>query len=352
MPTSAADLGNDWLDGTGRLTPERLDRIFAIAARDAEVKPLLDEALARMGRGSRETLRSRFTLCAEGDAPGLAGKTFMRQEQLVVAKGEGWAAEVQKATHTDDLMDARVTDGVDYAVVERWVIPRICMQPQLPLGGAVEALVHELTHALKRDPRRYPVDLATPTDEAHFQIATVQLPGDEVDAYATASRARVRLDGGTAGVLPPLRPSFDAQGRLIGSRESLARAIVASAPQGLGYGDGMLRHALAEARAAESSTLESKRRLLATFADLRHDEQAQLVKIIATMTANVGIHETNIGIAQQRRDAALEAKFKKARDDEKKKLDETKALLAASQASEQRVRAEIPQLEARIAKLR
>lgn len=316
------------------------------------MKPLLDEAVARMGRGSRDALRARFTLCAEGDAPGLAGKTFMRQEQLVVAKGEGWAAEVQKAAHSDDLMDARVTDGVDYAVVERWVIPRICMQPALPLGGAVEALVHELTHALKRDPRRYPFDLTAQTDDVRYQLASVQLPGDEVDAYVAASRARVRLDGNNTGVLPPLRSSFDAQGRFVGSREGLAKAVVSAAPQGLGYGQGMLRNALAEARGAEISTLDSKRRLLATFADLRHDEQNQLTKIAATIASNVGIHESNIGIAQQRKDAALEAKFKKARDDEKRKLDDTKAQLAASQASEQRIRAEIPQLEARIAKLR
>ena len=166
----------------------------------------------------------------------------------------------------------------------------------MPVRAAYEALVHELTHALHRDPRAQPFDLASPADEARYALAVVQLPGDEVDAYATAARARARVDGGTGGLLPPLRTAFDAGGKLLASREALGRAVVAPPPAGLGYSEGMLlRSALSVARATEARTIDSKRRLLTTYADLRHAEQEALAKNVDLVAGNAGIREKNIG---------------------------------------------------------
>ena len=275
LPSS---LDADWLDGTSELTPERFERALAVVSRVPEGKELVDRAVARLGHGDRDALRARFSVCAPSDAPGLGGKTFLAGETQFVTRGDDYAEQLAARTHGPDLLDARVAEGPYYATIERWLVPRVCVHAGLPLRGAAEAFAHELEHAVFRDPRVVPMDPATAPDEITYAVAYVQVPGDEVDAYSVASRVRIAIDGNRSGIAYPLLHVLDRTGNPTVPREDLARIIVDPPPGGLGYGQGVLEGALANAKDAEARLLAGKRALLVAYAASREALAKELAR--------------------------------------------------------------------------
>lgn len=345
----------DWLDGDGRLTLPRFERVLTMGQRDPEVAALFAESVARLGRGRVAELFDRFSVCTPEQAQGLAGKTFLRTEVAVFSRTPEMEAAAREQTRGPDLLGVRVVDTPDYLVVRRWVAPRICLVPGISLAGAYEALVHELVHALRRDPfaAEQAADLTAPgLDEGTFSIARVQSPGDEVDAYVAASRARARLEGTNGVLLGPLQPLFDPSGVLRAPRDVLARTILAPAPTGLGYASGTMHAALAQARRDEADMLDVRRKVVAALVENKQKERAVHAQNVVIHTQNVGAFEHNIGVARQRGDAALEARTRA-------QLAEEQRLLLASKQSDQdaaaagvRLAAELSSLDQRIATLR
>jgi hypothetical protein len=338
----------DWLDGTNELTEARFDRVMSVVVRDPDGNRIALEAVARLGRGSPAVLRSRFRVCVGAEADGLEGKTYTREELHLVGRGEGFEAALEGAIRSGDPLDVRVEEGPDFVMVSRWLMPRICIQPGLGTTQAAEAFVHELIHALRRDPRINPDPVAF--DDESYARAVVQLPGDEVDAYAGAVRVRIRLDGQQA-IAPQLARVFDPAGNLLVSRDDLGRIVLARQPQGLGYADGLLAGARQKAIASEAKRVAMRRDLLAQYADFRRQEAAVHAKNIEIFTGNLKVYEHNIGVAQQRNDPALEQKTRAQLAAEQRTLADARTKLAAAQASEERVRADLGPLDMRLAQL-
>jgi hypothetical protein len=299
------ELDADWLDGTSVLDATRFRRILSVVSRVTEGKALVDRAVATLGHGDVARLETIFSICRPGDAGSLSGKTDYFAEKLIVLRGETYAAQIAAHKAGPDTVDARVTEGPDYATIERWILPKICVQPGLPLRSAAETVAHELEHAVERDPRAWPVDPAT-SDARTYVLGYVQIKGDEVDGHLVGARIRIALDGNRGGVHKALVPFLDATGNAAVSRDRLAQAIVDPSPDGLGYGSGILANALTNARTSEARFLMTKRAILSAYATM-NDATA-----------------TQMGAFGQK----------------------TKA--AASRAAEARVRAELPAIDARL----
>ncbi|MCC6645290.1 MAG: hypothetical protein IT374_06955 [Polyangiaceae bacterium] len=316
VPRASVDAAGDrdWLDGGAEVTRAHVTRLFDLAARDPAANDVVDRAAAALAGGSRDRLAGLFRRCApEVDASGEAGKTYLRWQSALVSKDHAsllaGAPSAELSAKVRELaagsaLRVEVEDHPDYVVVRRAETPAICLVAPLPVAAAYEAMIHELVHASARRSTDLGPDPASFADERAYLMAVVLSPGDEVDAYVTASGARARLDGTTKHLIPALISSFDTTGRLTKPRDAVAEIILAPRPRGLGYADAGLRGSYARDKDDLARLRASRREFLGKLARAKQQELSALDANVGVARHNLAARRTNLGIARQRGDAA------------------------------------------------
>ena len=231
-----AELQAPWLLSQGRLTQESFDRLVSIAASDPAGARVIERARLLLRAEKPSELIALVSLCGDTgfDAQGLttltsscivAGATL---EEVLSAGGSAPSFQDKIARIAADPNILRVTVDApqgsphpDYMTASAWKKPIICLAPEATTAVAVEALVHELTHAVDGDPTAAP--LASRYSDPHrYAVDYLLAPGGEVDAFSVAEGLRARLDRSAAGLSTVLRPFFSASGEMIKGREALA----------------------------------------------------------------------------------------------------------------------------------
>ena len=358
--SAGGPLASDWLDGDSDIEGEDLERVFALGARDAQVQAVFAEAKKRLGGGSVDALAERMKTCATDPAqePGHAkllcehALLGLEVEDLVAGKPTAVTQQRIAEVVATPARDARVEMHTDYVLVERTLLPQICVVPRMTLAEAYEVLLHELVHALHYEPCKLMASATQPLDDDAFRQQVVLAPGGEADAYVLSVGARLRL--GTPGsVTSPLLDLFDPQtGALRVTREALAPRILAPPPGGLGYAQNRLRDPRGEATAALIQQLSLRRSLLEELIRKRRSAAGVHAQNVAIHGQNIQASQHNIGVAQRKGDGRAQSEWRAKLAASEQGLAATKASLDAASASETRLTAELATLDAQLAELR
>jgi hypothetical protein len=378
----AALLSFGWLAAFGCSSPKPPARVIApipvVTAEPFTATPTLEgivRAAAADPVGRRALDEARAALRVEGD-PGIVallepcdpergrqtrGVTTDRAKNLFVpaqledlAMGRG-PAEIERslAALLADSSTLVIREPVhpDYAIARAFERPRICVVMNATLSAGVETLVHELTHAAHPGGSET-VDPLAYADANAFLIDYVLAPGGEVDAFIAGIGARARREHGSAWLPTPLAPLFDANGDLTAPRKALALAVLATPPEGLGYGSGPYAKRHAE---------ELDRRLVReTFArDGIAKLDAERVRARAVCEENAQLSDHNVGVYADRASAAHdlgrkadETKALADRDKEQAEAARWRKLASAAAASHARLMADLTERDGKIAGLR
>jgi hypothetical protein len=343
-----------WLAGSPTITPEHLSRALALGARDREVTALVNEAVQRLAGGDPDRLASAFSPCPPGVTTE-GGLTLLRShdaylprtiEELAFGTRHPRTAEDLAELQKGPLRDVRVVDQPDFLVVERTLVPQICIVGRLSLASAYEAIVHELVHAVRNNPRDGSALAAKIDDEAAFRAALVAVRGGELEAYVVGTRARLRL--GQRGVyLSPIIHLFDPRtGELAAPYPVLVDLILAPRPRGLGYADGLMRDSFLRARAELAEHHLRRRTIVERVLEERRGNIGVVLKNIDVHTHNLAAHRHNLELATARGSRALTETSRAGIKNAEEKLARSRAMLDAARASEVRLRDELEAIRA------
>ena len=358
-PAVKNPLDADWLDGGSTISAEQLDRVLKLGDGDAEVSALVAEARTQLGKGDGRALAERFSPCppsatVEGGITTAAVSDVWMPLTVEDLSGATFGAETEKKLlelEKAPNQKARRVRQPDFVLLERTSLPEICIAPRLSLANAYEAVVHELVHALRRDPRAARSLVATAADERAFLSAFALVPGGEVEAYTFSTRASIRLGHGGKRTAP-LLPSFDAStGQPRATPAQLAELIIAPRPKGLGYAQGLLRGVFADAKKNQHEYLSSKRKAFETAQSERRTKLASLQKNVEVQTNNLDVHRYHLDLAGARGDKALGDRSRAGVAEAEKTLGELRKLIEAARASEKRLTEEITAVTAQMDQL-
>jgi len=256
------------------------------------------------------------------------------------------------AVQAGSFLDVRVVTLPDFIRVERTMLPDICISDRVSVLQAYEAIVHELVHALRADPRSQIALARTVTDEGAFRTATVLARGGEVEAYVTGMSARLRLHR-SESLTSPIVNLFDPQSGELGAPPiALAARILADRPQGLGYASGLLRDSYPNARRSARAGLSS---LYTLAVEALRDRQSHIDTAMANIvihTNNIAAHRHNIQVASSRGNAALRAQELAALVVSEESLARTKTILEAAGSSKARLAEELTSVGGQLTALR
>lgn len=338
-------LDEDWLQGGATITPAHLTRELALGANDPEVSALAREAVERLGGGQLAALAACFSSCpASVTLEG--GLTIIKSSDVWITRSiEELAFGTRPAQEDQEraglrkgrFREIRLVEGPDFILVERTLLPEICIVPRLSVAAAYEAIVHELVHAVHIEPRSGSNLAETVRDEHGFLSAFVMVPGGEVHAYTVGTRARLRLQH-QAYRASPLIALFDLDsGEPRVPAPAMAEVILGREPYGLGYADGLLQRTFSESRETALGKLEERSNLVAQVLDERRRNLAIFLANVEVHTHNLAAHEHNLSIAGARGDAALLARSRAGLAEAERGLARTRAMIVAARASEVRL---------------
>ena len=359
-PPSATSNGDplhaNWLGGGSTVSADRVAATLAVGDSDPLVRDLVRKATERLGGGTPAGLAARFSVCEATDASH-AGLTEVRfkdawvvrtVEELAFATRPEITQRQLAALQEGPSLNVRIVTLPDLVLVERTMLPEICIAQRISILEAYEAIVHELVHALRADPRSALTLAQTAPDERAFLLAFVQAPGGETEAYETAVAARLRLHH-TDRLTSPILRFFDrTSGALVVPPVVLADAILAPLPEGLGYADGRLRDSYTNAwrKVRESLSLRS------TLIEEALKDRQRLIDVatanVDIHTSNVAVHRHNVQVASARGMVGLKAREAAALDESRKELERTHTLLATAQSSKTRLEKDIASLREQI----
>jgi hypothetical protein len=350
---------SDWLDGDDEIEAEHLERVFALGQGDPQARALFDEAKRRLGGGSVEGLVARMDTCATDGAsePGHAKlyceHALLGLELEDVAAGRPTATTQQRIASLAGApaRDARVEMHADYVLVERTLLPQICVVPRMTVAEAYEVLVHELVHALRYQPCQLMAAARSPLGDDAFRVQAVLAPGGEAEAYTVSVGARLRLR--TPGtVSAPLLDLFDRNtGALQVAPEVLAPRILGAPPTGLGYAQNRLKDPRGEAVSALVQQLSLRRALLVELVQRRRAAADIHGKNVAVHTHNIDGARQNVSIAERRGDRRARDEWRAKLAASEQGLVNTRAMIAVAAASDARISAELATLDAELAQL-
>jgi hypothetical protein len=349
-------LARDWLDGTGELTRARFDRVLGLAMADPEATRLVGAAVSAFHLEGPRGLLALLSVCSAELPEDGGGRTTseynihvfsLDMATLVTgARSPAFEAHLREVTTAPGVVRWTLEPGPDYVLVRRWLLPRVCLARGLDLATAYDTFVHELTHALLRDPHSRPRRPSDYEGAGEYLLDRVQMRGDEIDAYLAGSQARLRLGRGKVGLLAPIARSIGPAGEPLVSREQLAHAVLDPPPAGLDYARTALRDAYPQALAAERAELRARLQVVG-------QALAQRAAAVEVAEHNVAAHQHNAGLrraqaaaARARGDAAGEQRFLEEAAGDERLLAASRAEAAAAAASRARLAAEEPALRA------
>jgi hypothetical protein len=352
-------LDADWLDDGPTISAGQLERVLKLGDGDSDVSALVADARTQLGKGDSAALAQRFSPCpatttVEGGLTTAAVSDVWMPLTVEDLAGATLTAETEKKLvelEKAPAQKARRVRQPDFVLLERTSLPEVCIAPRLSIADAYEAVVHELVHALRRDPRSARNLVATSADERAFLTALTLVPGGEVDAYTVSTRARIRL-GHRGKRTAVLLPSFDAStGQLRAAPNQLSELIIAPRPKGLGYADGLLRGAFAEAKKNQLEYLSSKKTAFETAQSERRGKLASLQKNVEVQTNNLDVHRYHLDLAGAKGDKALADKSRAGVAEAEKTLAGLRKLIEVTRASEKRLGEEVAAVTAQTEKI-
>jgi len=228
------------------------------------------------------------------------------------------------------------------------MLPEICIAPRLSVADAYEAVVHELYHALRRDPRAARNLAGTAADEKAFQVAFAQAPGGEVEAYLASTRARVRLGHPGKRTAPMARVLDAGTGKPTVPQAQLADIVLGPKPNGLGYSQGLFRGVYTDARKTLLEQLGAKRTALETAQKERRTKIESLGKNIEIQTQNIEVYRHNLGLDTAKADKALADKARSGMAEAERELASLRKLMDVARESEKRLGVELAAVTAQI----
>lgn len=360
LPVSQVGTGHDWLDGGGSIQPRHLTRVLGMGDGDPAVKALFAEARTKLGGGSDEGLAARFELCGE-EVQNEPGRTTLLCEHALLGMelDDVVAGKPTPSTkkRLDELTatpsrDARVQQHAEYVLVERTLLPKVCVMPRLSLAEAYEVVVHELVHALSYQPCQLMESARSDEAPDAFRAKVLLSPGGEVDAYLASIPARLRLGQGGSALSAPLITYFDAKTFAPKvQREELVSPILVAPPQGLGYGLNRMKDPRAELRLALVAQLDLRRELLGELVQRRRAAAEVFGKNIPIHQHNIDAARNNIEVARQRNDRRLLADWQQKLAASEAGQANARKMVEVASSSEKRLTGEIGELQTEIQRL-
>lgn len=357
-PPPAAALRDDWLGGSSSFKRAHFERLLDLVAQDPEAIALVERAARDFRREGPSDLFPLFSICPEDTPRDSGGHTFfdfdlavfsLDIESLAVGKLSPRAqAQFDQALANPALLRYTRKDFPDYVLIKRSMIPRICLVRGLDLATAYETLIHELTHATLRDPH-FSQGKASEQGAAAFLEQLVLSPGDEVDAYAAGTRARIRLEKSKERVHRALQRLFDEQGTLTAPRPLLGRAILAPAPAGLGYADTSLIDAQARAIEVERAELITRQKVAESTLAMRQEQRRVLTQNLDVHTRNGEVYRQQAESARARGDRGALAEAQRKGQEAAQAAAEVRRSLPLVEASIRRLEQEVTSLQKALA---
>jgi hypothetical protein len=367
-PPTERDLALDWLDGEGRLTPARLERLLALAMAFPTSRRVVDEAVEALGVSGPRGLGDVVSVCEPGLADASGGRAVIEANTHVfsvdlptlVAGRPSPAVEAHLREVTGDrrALRVKVEPGDDVYAVRLWYRPTFCVMPGLDLASALEVLTHELTHAARREPTWAGPAVSEHAGERAYLEWRVQRPGDEVDAYLVGMKVRRELQPERRLGFAPLERRVGAKGEPLAGRAELGRVILDAPPDGIGYATTSLRGAYDEALVDEHGEARTRLRVVESALEQRRRHMAVTEQNVAGFEHNVGVYRQGAAEVRARGDANEAAKLdaqaaseERARASEQATLAVLRASIARLEAERTRLRAWVARVEARRAAL-
>jgi hypothetical protein len=344
-------LGKRWLDASNEITPDRLRLLSNLAAADPEAAALLREATQRLGGGALDRLAARFRSCAArskwdgGHAEPVGGTYFFVRPLEELAFGHRspeWEAKIIEF-HAQPALGFRAIAHPDLVEHQIWRLPNICIQPDLSIRAAYGAVLHQLFRGLRFNPLDEWQLFKASSDENAFLVAVLQLPGNELQAYAFEAQASGHLLGAAAATTATRL--FDSNGRQRLPLAQLVDFARAAPPRGLGYGRGRW----ARLRGLFVEALRAERLALAQFLPDRRQELAGLARNRDIHLQRIAAFKQQMQLARRRGDLALLATAESELADAEQNRSRTEALLAVGVPTERRFEARMIELDAEIA---
>jgi hypothetical protein len=360
LPVSQVGTGHDWLDGGDEIEAKHVSRVLSMGDADPQVKALFAEARAKLGGGTDQGLAARFEICGE-EVQNEPGRTTLLCEHALLGMELDDVAAGKPTPSTkkrlDELLatpsrDARVQQHAEYVLVERTLLPKVCVMPRLSLAEAYEVVVHELVHALSYQPCQLMESARSEEPAEAFRAKVLLSPGGEVDAYTASIPARLRLGQGGNALSAPLIAFFDPKTLALRvPRTELVTPILVPPPAGLGYGVNRMKDPRGELRTALVSQLSLRRDLLAELVQRRRAAAEVYGKNIPIHQHNIDAARHNLEVARQRNDARLGAEWRAKLAASEAGQANARKMIELCASSEKRLGAELTEIEAEIARL-
>ncbi|MGK5088480.1 hypothetical protein WDW86_13050 [Bdellovibrionota bacterium FG-2] len=372
----AAEVPQTWLAGKDALSVDALEQIEKLLREDSESQTLLVQAMDKVGAHSMmDFLKVVRLFPTDPAAPpngspsslglgtisvmtygttnfGEISSIFLFRDDASIREGknveDAYRARIEAFKRGEGGVSAKEVLTPGYAKVAVQKNPSICLRADLTIDDALYTFVHELTHFVKFDPLEE-VDMLSFKNESDFLAKRVLALGDEVDAFVAQYRAQIRKQKTKNSLSDKMKPLFNDQGDLIGTRERLAEIVLMSEYQGgTGYADHSLR---GEYQARLEQSYKSEVAHWNNFAAAIENANEGLdinQRNQEKMKYNLKVYQSWIEQGARNKNTALEEKGRKGLEEAQKKIEEIERYLPAKRSIIEGYEQELKRCDGRI----